>query len=133
MQFAYFSTSLWNSLSLFLTIIRECFHLVSLFNTLNKLMHENMFLQQYGDVSPISKVSAVNSGCSPMTQEGKSNKAMLKIKNWKNENKFHQNKTIFRSYLFLLAMYAMIFWLKNFKTNGIQLANTRCWDINSNW
>ena len=61
-----------------LTIIRECFHLVSLFNTLNKLMQENMFLQQYGDVSPISKVSAVNSGCSPMTQEGKSNKAMLK-------------------------------------------------------
>ena len=40
-------------------------------------MQENMFLQQKTDVSPISNVSAVNSGCSPITHEGKSNNAML--------------------------------------------------------
>ena len=44
-------------------------------------MQENMFLQQKGEVSPISKVSAVSSGCSPITQEGKSNKAILEEKN----------------------------------------------------
>ncbi len=61
-----------------LTIILECFHLVSLLRTLRRLMQENMFLQQKGDsVSPISRVSAVSSGCSPMTQEGKSRRAML--------------------------------------------------------
>ena len=43
-------------------------------------MQENMFLQQKGEVSPISKVSAVSSGCSPITQEGKSNKAILEEK-----------------------------------------------------
>ena len=41
-------------------------------------MQENIFLQQKGDVSPISNVSAVSSGCSPITQEGKSRRAMLK-------------------------------------------------------
>mgnify|MGYP007023204853 CR=1 FL=1 len=60
-----------------LTIMRDCFHFVSLFKTLSRLMHEKMFLQQKGVVSPISKVSAVNSGCSPMTHEGKSRSAML--------------------------------------------------------
>ena len=36
------------------------------------------------------------------------------------------------AYLFLAVIYETIFWLKNFKTRGIQLANTRCWLINSN-
>ena len=61
--------------------MRDCFHFVSLFKTLSRLMHEKMFLQQNGVVSPISKVSAVNSGCSPMTHEGKSRSAMLEKKN----------------------------------------------------
>ena len=67
-------------------MILECFHLVSLLRTLSRLMQENMFLQQKGAVSPISRVSAVNSGCSPITHEGKSNRAMLEkywgIQNW---------------------------------------------------
>ena len=58
--------------------MRDCFHLVSLFKTLSRLMHEKMFRQQKGVVSPISKVSAVSSGCSPITQEGKSRSAMLR-------------------------------------------------------
>ncbi len=64
-----------------LTIILECFHFVSLLRTLSRLIQENMFLQQNGDkASPISSVSAVSSGCSPITHEGKSNRAMLKMR-----------------------------------------------------
>ena len=41
-------------------------------------MQENMFLQQKAEVSPISRVSAVSWGCSPIMQDGKSRRAMLK-------------------------------------------------------
>lgn len=58
-------------------MMRECFHLVSLLSNLNKLMQENKFLEQYGSWSPISSVSSVNSGCSPITQAGKSITDML--------------------------------------------------------
>lgn len=83
-------------------IIRECFHLQSLFKILNKLTHEYIFLQQQklvvtsiplvGLPPPFSvdevfapkllpvlasKASAVISGGSPITHAGKSNKAML--------------------------------------------------------
>ncbi len=60
-----------------LTMILECFHFVSLLSTLSRLMHENIFLQQKEDVSPISRVSEVSSGCSPITQDGKSRRAIL--------------------------------------------------------
>ena len=60
-------------------MILECFHLVSLLRTLRRLMQENMFLQQKAEVSPISRVSAVSSGCSPIMHEGKSRRAMLKF------------------------------------------------------
>ena len=58
-------------------MILECFHLVSLLRTLRRLMQENMLRQQKAEVSPISSVSAVSSGCSPMMHEGKSRSAML--------------------------------------------------------
>merc|ERR1719414_2697324 len=51
-------------------MILECFHLVSLLSTLRRLMQENIFLQQKAEVSPISRVSAVSSGCSPIMHEG---------------------------------------------------------------
>lgn len=62
-------------------MILECFHFVSLFNILNKFMHENIFLQEYNAASPISKFSAVNSGWSPITHAGKSNIGILKFEN----------------------------------------------------
>lgn len=41
-------------------------------------MQENMFRQENCAESPISRLSAVNSGWSPMTQDGKSNIGILK-------------------------------------------------------
>lgn len=78
-------------------IILECFHLVSLFSSLNKLIQENKFLEQYGSWSPISSVSSVSSGCSPITQAGKSITEMLKIKKiniiyWSLNKQIIQNK-----------------------------------------
>lgn len=35
-------------------------------------------------------------------------------------------------YLFLAVMYDMMFWLKNFRMSGMQLAKTRCWAMYSN-
>lgn len=61
-----------------ITIILECFHLVSLFNILNKFIQENIFLHEYNAASPISKFSAVNSGWSPITHAGKSSIGILK-------------------------------------------------------
>ena len=37
-----------------------------------------------------------------------------------------------RTYVFFAEMKAEMFWFKNFRIKGIQLANTRCWLINSN-
>lgn len=59
------------------TIILECFHLVSLLSILSRLMQENMFLEQCGAASPISRLSGVNSGWSPITQDGKSKIGIL--------------------------------------------------------
>lgn len=57
---------------------RECFHLVSLLSIRNKFMHENIFRHEYGAVSPITKLSDVNSGGeSPMIQAGKSKIGIL--------------------------------------------------------
>lgn len=61
-------------------MMRECFHLVNLFNTLNKLMHENMLRHEYVAVAPMTKLSAVNSGGSPKIQAGKSLIGMLLIR-----------------------------------------------------
>ena len=36
------------------TMVLECFHLVSLLRILRRLMHEKRFLQQYGRESPAS-------------------------------------------------------------------------------
>lgn len=36
------------------------------------------------------------------------------------------------AYLFLALIYDMMFWLKNLRMRGMQLANTRCWDTYSN-
>ena len=81
-------------------------------------MHENMFLQQYGDVSPISKVSAVNSGCSPMTQEGKSNKAMLK--QWKLKKKKIQPTSLEKNPLILTCFYWQCMpWYFGWKTSKL--------------
>lgn len=55
--------------------MRECFHFVSLFKIRKRLMHENKFLHEYCAVIcniPISNISVVNSGCSPITLVGKS-------------------------------------------------------------
>lgn len=86
-------------------MILDCFHFVSLLRTLNKLIQEKIFLQQKVDVSPISRVSAVNSGCSPMTQEGKSNSAMLMGENKSQELVFQvQLKLWLKTHLFLLEI-----------------------------
>ena len=37
-----------------------------------------------------------------------------------------------RTYVFFAEMKAEMFWFKNLRIKGIQLANTRCWLINSN-
>lgn len=59
-------------------ITRECFHFVNLFKIRSKLMHENMFRHEYGAVSPITKLSDVNSGGeSPIIQAGKSKIGIL--------------------------------------------------------
>ena len=36
------------------------------------------------------------------------------------------------TYVFLAAMNAEMFWFRNFRIRGMQLANTRCWLMNSN-
>jgi len=36
------------------TMVRECFHLVSLFSIRSRLIHENRFLQQNSTLSPAS-------------------------------------------------------------------------------
>ena len=59
-------------------------------------------------MSPISRVSAVNSGCSPITQDGKSNRAMLnKGESWRNcsfiENGLKENSPIAKFLLVLRA------------------------------
>ena len=62
------------------TMMRECFHLVSLFKMRKRLTQEKRLRQQYGRLEPISKLSAVSSGWSPITQDGKSKIAMLQQK-----------------------------------------------------
>lgn len=92
-------------------------------------MHAKMFLQEHRAASPISRLSAVNSGWSPIMHAGKSNMGIL-------NNQHNINKVIFhycdKAYAFFAPIYAMIFWLKNFNTKGIQFAKTKCCDMNSN-
>lgn len=78
-------------------MIRECFHFVNLFNTLNKLMQENMLRQEYVAVAPMTKLSAVNSGGSPRMQAGKSLMGMLltmKLNYLKNITNNRQDKIL---------------------------------------
>lgn len=57
---------------------RECFHLVSLLSIRSKLMQEKIFRHEYGAVSPMTKLSDVNSGGeSPIIHAGKSNIGIL--------------------------------------------------------
>lgn len=59
------------------TIILECFHLVILFKTLNKLIQEYIFLQEHNGNSLTSTFSIERSGPSPITHVGKSNAEIL--------------------------------------------------------
>lgn len=62
-------------------ITRECFHFVNLLSIRSKFIHENIFRHEYGAVSPITKLSGVNSGGeSPIMHDGKSNIGMLQKK-----------------------------------------------------
>lgn len=57
---------------------RECFHFVNLFRIRSRLIHENIFRHEYGAVSPITKLSDVNSGGeSPIIHAGKSKIGIL--------------------------------------------------------
>lgn len=62
-------------------ITRECFHFVNLLSIRSKFMHENIFRHEYGAVSPITKLSGVNSGGeSPIMHAGKSSIGILQKK-----------------------------------------------------
>lgn len=50
-----------------------------------------------------------------------------------NKSHYFCKSKRFWKYLFLAVMYDMMFWLKNFRMRGMQLANTRCWAMYSNY